>query len=380
MAIWQHGDEAVQLAMDRGEIDPASAAALGRALESASLDNPFGVGDAVALERELASATLEQVRSSDTRLELDEILGWGDSDEPRVVAVREMDEVSFGAAIDDLDNVMRRAEEVFRDPNADDAPEKLAAISADIESGAAGPLALLLAPALDRVLERARLFSAKLEERRAQFAALASGERTPLEMADASIFYRRGVELLEALPDEDRAFLRQPLTRPADHPDLDGFLQRAAPALDQFLEGTRRDRCRLVVAWPEARPEHMFPAFAPGIRDGLRLLTRAGDRFPGAAVTMIGHLAGDEGIAAALIGQRGLRDLAVMTSWPAKDAPVHLASAFQEAAAALSKRDPCGLVAATAELREINAARLSPLRAHREEADADLTLADLAAG
>ncbi|MDG1839092.1 MAG: hypothetical protein P8I91_09870 [Phycisphaerales bacterium] len=205
-------ESVVQSAMDRGEIDPAMAAPLARAMNFTATPDPFGLRAGLAMERvvgtewfprtiglnnsdldpekPLPSKEIRRVQEMFAMVESvsnnsNQIPGWNS---PTVGELR--------AAVDQLDSVFARMLAAMDDPNVTRRLKTLESISTQVDMGEHGMLASLFVPGLPPAVEQQDTALADFARCQAQLQSIADGEPVA-HFANAGDLWMRAGRLAE---------------------------------------------------------------------------------------------------------------------------------------------------------------------------------------
>lgn len=302
-------DDATQFLIDQGALNAADALTVFHAVdEFAAQSDPFNHIEAILGDSELNYITARNfLESGDDIREL-----FGDSIDPEGVDQwlnLTEEQLDIHIAVHDVFIEDMTAAFAMDDPEAA-AAEVARLQEAFLESD---NLFAHLAPSYTRYHERKIRAEAALAARVQSLRELVDGDVEPLERANAAMWYLRAAATLESLEQEQLEALRtaeldwhEPL------PDeLVSLLETYQPIVELLRDGSHIRRCDFTFT-RRHRPHPFMPSYAPGMRDGLRLLCADAVRLMRAdqpedaaerlatAYRVIAHLAGDDQIVSAL--------------------------------------------------------------------------------
>ncbi len=303
-------DDATQFLIDQGALNAADALTVFHAVdEFAAQTDPFNHIEAILGDSELNYITARNFLESGEH-DIREL--FGDSIDPEGV------DQWHNLTEERLDNHIAAHDVFIEDMTAAfamDDPEAAAAEVARLQEAflESDNLFAHLAPSYTTYHERKIRAEAALAARVQSLRELVDGDVEPLERANAAMWYLRAVAALESLEPEQLETLRaadldwhEPL------PDeLVSLLETHQPIVELFHDGSRIRRCDFTFT-RRHRPHPFMPSYAPGMRDGLRLLCADAVRLMRAdqpedaaerlatAYRVIAHLAGDDQIVSAL--------------------------------------------------------------------------------
>ena len=212
IALVRMAEGVVQSAMDRGEIDPAMAVPLARAMNFTATPDPFGLRAGLAMERVVGTEWFARTiglnnpdldpdkplptEENDLAQEMfamvesvsnNQVPGWNS---PTVGELR--------AAVQQLDSVFARMLAAMDDPSGTRRLRTLESIEAQVDTGEHGVLANLLVPGLPRAVEQQDAALADFARCQAQLQAIADGEPVA-NFANAGDLWIRAGRLAEPL-------------------------------------------------------------------------------------------------------------------------------------------------------------------------------------
>ncbi len=366
-AIFNAGDHVAQVGLDRGAFTGDDAQTIFSALETLSPTDPFDLGEAVGMEREIMTVWLaDQFATEEGRAKIAAAFGPGLADDDAQTELILMDQETFDEQLQEVDGLMSQVVGAFMDPDREAGRAKLSEISEKLEKGEVGLLASVLLPALDKAFDNMLRSEEKVRNRMASLAPLITGTIAPKEVANAAVWYLRAIEMLAEVEPEAR--LQWP-TLGAD-PDVQ-ISTEAATSLDgvdsiisTLREGSRMTRCEFTLLLP--KQVVAIPAYLPGLKELSNLLhAEAVYRFQVGEIElavdrleiclrMSAHLGGDQTITTSLIshllfeGAARLLRHKLMLALLEDDQSDTLRAALGQT----SRKDPFGYIASIIAARE----------------------------
>lgn len=367
MAIFGAGDHVAQVGIDRGAFSGDDAQTIFSALESLSPIDPFDLGEAIGMEREIMTMWMaDQFATEEGRARIAGSFVLGVNDNELQTELRLMDQETFDEQLLEVDNLMSQVVGAFMDPDRDAGRAKLKQITEKIENGEVGLLARATIPALDHAFDNMLASEEKLRNRLASLAPLITGAVAPKEIANAAVWYLRAIEMLAELEPEARL---QWHALGAD-PDFQ-ITKEAATSLDgvdsiisTLREGSHMTRCEFTLLLP--KQVVAIPVYLPGLRELANLLhAEAVYRFQVGEIElavdrleiclrMSAHLGGDQTITTSLIshllfeGAARLLQHKLMLALLEDDQFSALRAALEQT----SRKDPFGYIASIIAARE----------------------------
>lgn len=365
-AISRGGDREVGWAMDRGAFEASESAMLLDALNDFNAADPFGIGESIAMEREVAIDWLDsRFHDDDGELmaqEMAESLGFDGEVSEDIVA---MDEGQFRDDLSDYDAAMDQVVEAYALEDPEAAKAALARIGEEVVAGEHGALAAVMMPAFDRLYDIAQASKAVLDERKEALEAIATEKERPEDLANAVVFYLRAIEKLHALEhlDQLRAFDADPSQ--VISVEVMALIDGSDEVFSLLREAATKRRCDFTHFRLNGRVT-IAQVYTPGFRDLFRLLHTAAQhayrqgKFDAAheslvlAASMCGHLGLDETIVSSLVAHKGLERTADLMKQGLdmkafdEDARAELLKALDS----IGRKDPFGYIGAVVRSRE----------------------------
>ncbi|UCD75671.1 MAG: hypothetical protein JSV91_01905 [Phycisphaerales bacterium] len=321
-AVFIITDRATQTALDRGQLSAFDSAILVNALKTLDARDPFNYVEAVAGEQVIAVDWMAQ--SLSTREERQKFLDYMEGSFAGEEVDRffaESSDEEFSEEIGRYDNYMSGVIEAFMIEDPEEGKAALAQLREQAEAGEHGRFPKDLAPAFARILDHMHESRDMVAERLAELEKLAQGELKPEELANAAVFYERGIKQMRELEnDRFQAVLdyQSGTIEDADESILK-TLADAQGVVDLFREGSEKHRCDF--GYLRRRPDqHFCPDYLAGMRDALRLILAdamhlleadeadaAVDRLA-ICYRAVAHLTDDELILSALIAHRAFEE------------------------------------------------------------------------
>ena len=212
IALARMAEGVVQSAMDRGEIDPAMAVPLARAMNFTATPDPFGLRAGLAMERVVGTEWFAKtIGLNNPDLDPDKPLPTEENDFAQEMFAM-VESVSnnqvpgwnsptvgeLRAAVDQLDSVFARMLAAMDDPNVTRRLRSLESIDTQVDTGEHGMLANLLVPGLPRAVEQQDTALADFARCQAQLQAIADGESVA-HFANAGDLWIRAGRLAEPI-------------------------------------------------------------------------------------------------------------------------------------------------------------------------------------
>ncbi len=368
-ALFKTGDTVLQAMLDEGSLSPELALTILENTTTLDSRDPFNYVEAVAMEQEVALATIAK---------FDNVL----EDLNRVTLQTVSDEISPELAnytqenlqqdLESYDATMTHMVEVFAQGDPERGRAALAQLNREIESGEHGLIAKLIMPSLSKVFDQMIESRDLLASRRELLRSIAIGKVNPLAQANAAIWYLRAAERLESRPPADLELLRAydldiapPLNK-----EITKILKESTDILDIIREASVMRKCdfsftRLTNFGDQPDAPILAPPYANGLRDLFRLLTldalhqlRSGEEKPLAdrlalGFTMSIHLSSDPIFTSALTAHLGFNQLTSLTTsaLDIKLLPEDTKSKLRAIINRMPRRDPFGYIAALIEAR-----------------------------
>ena len=264
--------------------------------------------------------------------------------------------------------LMDRYVAIWAGDDPDVVREQFKQIESEVEQGEHGVMAQLLLPAFGRVYDLTMEGRDKLHARIELLEGVTQGQVDVQTLTNAAVWYRRGIEQLDALDVSWREAMKAiDPSQPLAVEQMERLTLSAAgaqAALAEFVEGSNIRRCDFAIGRDAL--EVFIPAYGDGMRDAFRLvalesmrLAAQGDaagaaRLLGAGFRMTAHFSGDALIISSLVTRDGFMLLS------ATAAGIEARRRFdepsrQDLAAAIRRNgtsDPFGFVEATRKARE----------------------------
>jgi hypothetical protein len=318
-AIFNQTDGMTQSAIDSAALSPEMSDAVVTAMESLNADDPFGYVDSIIGEREMGFAMIEQYRNGESLDDLAAVIGL----EGDIAKRFPTDEAGIDQAVEQYDAFMTSAIDIF---SMDDPQAALAAMNeleAQVDAGEFGPL-MMMAPAMGKALEYRHRAEGMLASRMTQLKQIASGQAKPEDFANAAVWYRRAIALIDSLEPSRRAALCacaaepgapllaetiETLVRPPGQRAIEVLEQASAIKRCQFIEANNvgvAAPCALVLDHLPGMHEAMCLLLADALR--LQAEGQAGAACDRLAVCMraAGHLAGEPHLTGSLVAHTAM--------------------------------------------------------------------------
>jgi hypothetical protein len=363
--IFEGADRVTESGIDRGAFGPAESASLRDALKELGSDDPFAMIGAIETEKLLMVDWLrERYAEAEDRASLLEDWSADPGAEEALAGLALMDPAQFDAALDGADRTLGRIIEAFKMDDPGEARLELERISAEIQSGEQGPLAMFM-PYYPRLYERLLEAREQIAERDAQLAAIIAGTVAPGELANAAVLYLQAVEMIRQIEPARLARLHEVAGRPVQPVDEAPAetLRGAAAIVDTLRRAAQIPRCDFSVVHGRFAP--VVPGYLPGLRQAGRLLvadavrnlqdaedTQAADRL-WICFRMSAHLAGDSIITSALVSHTVFNGADELARWALGNGAFSTDDRARlfDGVGAMERKDPFGYVSAVRSAR-----------------------------
>jgi hypothetical protein len=371
-AVFSAADRTVQYGIDRAVFNAGDSAKLFSATQSLNGDDPFQYLESVATEQEVAVDWItRRFEEAESPEQFAQTIAGG-LGEPSAQALAGLDQEGFDAAIGQYDAVMTRVVEAFANPDPQAAQQAIDQIQEEMMRGEHGPIAAMMVPSFSKLMERRSAGEKMLAERIAVLEGLVKGEVTPEEIANAAMWYLRGIELLESVEETKLESVRAAAMDSSKSVPTDVIAlldsKPIADAIEQFREGSTKRRCDFNAMTRRAQMSLIAP-YGPGMNDGLILLRLDAQRrcatggTDGKAAALdrlatlfrvIGHVSGDPMLICSIISHTNFNAAqpllkAALDSGDRTDADK---AALLDAMDRISRRDPFGYVEAVVQSRK----------------------------
>jgi hypothetical protein len=316
-AIFTLTDGMAQSAIDAAALSPEMSDAVVTAMESLNADDPFGYVDSIIGEREMGFAMIEQYRNGESLDHLAAVIGL----EGDLAQRFPTDEAGIDQAVEQYDAFMSRTIDIF---SMDDPQAALAAMNeldSQVDAGEFGPL-MMMAPAMGKALENRHRAEGMLASRVTQLKQIASGEVTPLDLANAAVWYRRAIALIDSLEPSRRAAICACAAAPGAPLEAETIETLVRPPVQRAIEVLEQasaiKRCQFIEANNLGAPCALIPDHMPGMHEAMCLLLadalrlqaegQAGAAYDRLAVCTraAGHLAGEPHLTGSLIAHTAM--------------------------------------------------------------------------
>lgn len=276
VAVFSLTDDLVDYGFEQAAFSPAESAILLQAVRAYDQRDPFAAVDALGAESYLVTATLrEHFENADMEsiVDLSEFFG---NEAGNLEPLDGMSALDLKNELDSYDQLMERMVGVFANEDSDAARAELKEIEQGIENGDFGLFASLLAPALGRCYENMDKARAMLHGRVESLEKHLAGQLDTHDLANAAVWYRRGIKKLDGLdPDWRRRLVSFDPQRRESIQDLFAPLSQddqkmVDEALGEFIAGSLIRKCDF--SRHRRVEETIIPSYAGGMRDGMTLL------------------------------------------------------------------------------------------------------------
>jgi hypothetical protein len=250
-------ESVVQSAMDQGEIDPAMAVPLARAMNFTATPDPFGLRAGLAMERVVGTEWFARtIGLNNPELDPDEPLPTEQNDlaQEMFALVESVSNSSkqfpslnsptvgeLRAAVDQLDSAFARMVAAMDDPNHTRRLRTIESIDTQIDTGEHGMLANMLVPDLPRAVEQQDTALADFARCQAQLQAIADGEPVA-HFANAGDLWIRAGRLAEPLSGTW-------IDSPDDAVEIDALLSQSRGAKRRTYPAPWEDYLEATIPW-----------------------------------------------------------------------------------------------------------------------------------
>jgi len=385
-AISGYADTVLQRGIDEGKFNAGDAMTLLKASSRFSPTDPFRYTEVMAGEQELMITSIEDaIANSDGGDGVGDIAAIAGSELP--LEFMTMDKEALRIDVSRLDLFMDRAVEAFMIEDRERGQFELEQLEKEIERGDHGLFAQLFVPALGKLYERMVESEDQLETRMKSLQAIASGEVTPGEAANAALWYLRAIEELNKIPAEQRNQYRAIAKAPGNTivSEITQNLLEARLPIGLFTDGSMMKRCDFEFA--RLNDERVQREYVLGMRDGVRLmqadavrLAQIGDHDSAAkrlavCFRMSKHLGDDKAMLSSLTSHDIFSSTtALYEAIGSPHANAERTTLILDAVGRTSRKDPFGYIGGIVHDRELALNWLYRLGAHEpaEEAAAGL--------
>lgn len=375
-AIFTFADQTAQFGFDRAAFDPTDIAPMLSAVEWLGTKDPFNYVEATLGEQEwIVDWMLREFDGEDGPFRFAQALdSYSFPNNDRIAAIALLDQEEFRAAAEQYRHMLDEVAAIMTLEDPETARAAMQEWDKRLEAGEFGPLAMAMSSTFGSTLERKLRGEQRVAERTELYRSIVAGEIKPVEIANAALWYLRGIEHIEAVEAEKLQSLRDMAhgreARLSDaYPDT---LQTLQEAIDIFRNGSLIHRCDFGSLHQKTMVPHLIPPYAAGMHDALCMLradamrlldardiTGATDRLA-TALRITAHLSSDPEIASAMIAhhhfEHSMTQIEAMLA--ADILPEHARAELLAAAKRISRSDPFGYFGALTEIRNWMTAQL----------------------
>lgn len=363
-AVFNLTDATLQTGLDHAAFNAGDAMRILQPLDQlASTGDPFGLFETVVMEQEwMVMAITQQFE----RGELAELFEWLDGPVDDMDRWESLTQEEFDLNVAAYDEFMNDVVEIFAMEDYEAAAAEMVELYETFRDSEFNLFAAAVS-GYERVLETRGRGEKLLADRIATLRELVEGDVEPLEIANAAVWYLRGIEMLDEAPTEAIAALREvKLFWDDEMPEAVVTLLEVhgRSIVEQFRAGSEIRRCDFSIARDGA--SHSFSSrYAAGMRDAFRLLhadairlmkedeaEHAAERLA-ICYRVVGHLSGDDQLLSSLISHVAFEHTHILAAFALDTEqfdPQHavaLGSAFDR----IGRADPFGYGGATRSTR-----------------------------
>lgn len=360
-AVYALVDDTIQLGLDAAAFDPAEALKILQPLEQLNATaDPFGYLESIATEQDLIVMAMTDAFKNDSMSEtLDSLWGPDHVDDPFRERWETLPEHEFELHVEAYDQFLDDVAEVFAMDDPELAAERMAELSDTFVNSEHNLFASVII-SYNHVLRSKHNSEGLLRDRINDLRAIVAGEVDAHAIANAAVWYLRGLDMLNDLDEDAITLLREDHLWDTPLPDdLANVLRdEAQPIINEFRTGSEIRQCDFSIARSHEHP--FIPRYTPGMRDAFRLLhadaidamhrndaEALADRLA-ISYRIIAHLGGDAQLPSCLVSHTAFEHTHLLVE-AALEAE-HLSLAHMEELNAafdrISRADPFGYAAA----------------------------------
>lgn len=359
---------------DGAVFSTADSALLLTTMQSFDQRDPFSAIDAMVGEQMMSMQTIRNALAAGDPMGFREIASVYGLDGEQQDHISAMDGAALERELGNYSRVMDRYIVAFSMEDPEAAKIEIARLDAACQNGEFGVMAAVLAPALGTCYEALDKHRSLFHERMASLERIVGGEVSISDLANAAVWYRRGMKKMEALDETwTQAVVQVDPGQPLDDLTIKALEDGAADAVAavaEFIDGSKIRRSDF--SRQRNVREVFVPLYADGMRDAFRLLSlealrqeAAGDhaaamRLVTAALRMSAHLSDDGLIVSSLVARDGFL-LAARAGQALSQRGTMDVAALPELSAAIRRNgagDAFGFIAACSDARKAIGARL----------------------
>lgn len=392
-------DDAAQFGLDAAQFSPADAAKLANAVQSLGRNDPFNYVEGVAGEQEyvvdwIANNFTGETGPAEFAQKMTEFADGAEQGQVWM-QIAAMDQDQFAHTLDQHDALLNRVIEIFSMPDADAAKAEVKKLEQELERGEHGLLSQAFAPAFGKLIDSKVAGEKLVAERLELYSKLATDQAKPEEIANAAMWYLRGIEELEKLGDQTLAAIDQAarLPNPQASDEIKQAFDKAQPAIDLFREASQMKRCDFAFARRTLPFTALIPPYVAGMHRGLTILLVDADRLlaDGAreqaldrlaiALAASAHLAMDPVISSSLVSHHNFNAALerIENRAQTNQLSTEERAALLTAAERMSRKDPFGYIGAVSAARKAVGELLGgPYQRNQQEAERRDKAAELA--
>lgn len=318
-AVFNIADGLIEAGYDAAAFSDAESAALLASMRSFDENDPFGAVDAMVGEQFMSIQTIQHAVAGGDQAAFDQFAAIYGLDDIQRGELAALTPEQLQAGLDAHSKLMDQYVAAFADGDHEAALAEVRRLDQACADGEYGLIATILRADFASTygfLDRVR---GMLHSRTDGLERIVGGDVNASDLANAAVWYRRGIEKLNALDDAwKRAIAQVDPSRPLDEQTIEALEVGAADAeiaAAEFVDGSKIRRCDFSRGRDER--EVFVPLYADGMRDAFRLLVleslRQEAKGDAASAThllaaefrMAAHLADDHLIVSSLVARDG---------------------------------------------------------------------------
>ncbi len=273
-AVYALVDDTIQHGLDAAAFDPAEALKILQPLEQLNATgDPFGYRDSIATEQDWIVMAMTDAFENDRMSETLDLIWVPDDDhaDPTRDAWNALKQDEFELHVAAYDQFMDGVVEVFAMDDPDLAAEKMTEFSDAFVDSEYNLFATVII-SYNHILRSKHHSERLLQDRISDLRDLVEGEVDAHAIANAAVWYLRGITLLSDLDEDATKLLREDHLWDTPLPDelVQMLRDTAQPIIHEFRMGSEIRRCDFSIARSLEYP--LIPRYTPGMRDAFHLL------------------------------------------------------------------------------------------------------------
>lgn len=271
-AVGSAADASIAMAIDRGMLDAEQSKKLLDSLQPIAGTDPFQYVTALEGEREMIDTSVRGALEGDGSLQgLAEELGLDATPLVDLGKDELLDQLSA------TDRLLQRAGDAFRETDPEQASAILDEVESAVADGAAGRLGQVLLPSFRGAFDAKRRSEAMLASRMAQLRDLASGAKSPAQLANAAPWYLAAARAAEAMQGDDQRLVELVRGGGSLEAPFDALVRAAVErhhghVIAPLIAGAQAGRCEMVRDRARAVGLVALPPYSSGLRGAVRTL------------------------------------------------------------------------------------------------------------